>query len=238
MPYNPNLEEINNVQNNSDSLLETNNEEELRKDLINQLLNPEKFPLPQQQQTLPSPMDLVQNNLSSNTQGGKSPRLMCYEQQTMIDNYTQGKLEEIATEDLLIKIRLRDTQTLMKELSNHREDFQNKETISLDQYMEHIKKFQQQHFPAICNQNRSIITEDQNPFPEQGIDYEKVTKNQLHNMLDNLHILVEQETNALTYLSINLKETTEKHALISYSIMQYIGKKTEEEQMVQNQKTQ
>jgi hypothetical protein len=194
----------------------------------------------------PSLMDLAKpNNTSasnvpneSNACRTKSPHLISCNIQTAVDEYTQEELENISVEELAIKVRLRDIQFLMKEFSGSKEQFEHSKTISLDQYREYIKNFQENHFPAICNENKSVVTGDQNPFPEHGLNYEKVTKKQLDSILDKLDVLVEQETNALTYLSIKLKEVTENHFRVSFINMQNVGKKTEDEVMVQNQRTQ
>lgn len=148
-----------------------------------------------------------------------------------ITNDKLSKYTEI--EDNIAK-RIQDGQSIYRELLKFRDDFtKRKKTVSLDQYADLIERYQNKHFPDICEQNKGVISEDQNPFPN-GFNIEEVSQDTLDFITDTIASLIEQDQTKLTHLSRDLKSLMESYYLVSMMAADRAGKRSEIDTMTQN----
>lgn len=154
--------------------------------------------------------------------------------QMMCDEHFSDQLEKLTQEEQEIEKRMIDIRTLLKEFDTLKDTAEQKGSVSLDSYRDIIERFQNEHFPNICEENKSLITENLNPFPE-GFPIDNVNKDQLAHCIDNLYMLAEQEQNALTRTSRHLQQKTENHYQTSLMTAHGSSRKGMAERAVENQ---
>lgn len=181
-------------------------------------------------QNKPSPNEQYHTDLTYN------PKFLTYYIQNKYDQHVAEELKKISKKELEIELCIRDASYLSKEFMAIRDSMKNSKTVNLDEYKEEIEKFNRKHFSRIQEDNKSIVTDDQNPF-HGNLDLQNISKKDIEQIIDKLDEVITKERNALSHLTFKLRRVTEAHTQISYLNAQAAAKTKEDDVMVRNQIT-
>lgn len=117
-------------------------------------------------------------------------------QEKVMDDMLE-KEDKIHTRSLLMNGLIRDLRA--KRIDKKEEDL-----ISLDQnILDRINDFRVNHWPELAKNHSGRITDDHNPFPNEVAN--EVLGREIDDILDRLSTLLDQEQNAISHVTRDLK---------------------------------